>query len=62
MMEHIIAENDAGLQKDDRFHVYSSIGYAYYQQKQYEKATIWLQKSLTLYPTNKFVQGILAAM
>jgi tetratricopeptide (TPR) repeat protein len=33
---------------------YSAMGYAYMQQKNYLTARFWLEKSLTLYPTNKF--------
>jgi tetratricopeptide (TPR) repeat protein len=59
MMEDMLAENHEGLQKDDRFNVYSAIGYAYVQQKNYPQAKPWLEKSLTLYPTNKYVRALL---
>jgi tetratricopeptide (TPR) repeat protein len=57
MMEAIIKEAD--VQKDDEFNIYSSIGYAYIQQKKYSEAKYWLHKSLDLYPSNKYVQKLL---
>jgi tetratricopeptide (TPR) repeat protein len=59
MMEDILRQGEAAMDKDDRFNVYSAIGYAYVQQKKYREARPWLEKSLTVYPTNKFVQDIL---
>jgi tetratricopeptide (TPR) repeat protein len=59
MMEAIIRENEGIMQKDDRFNVYSAIGYAYLQQKNYGEAKPWLEKSLTLYPTNEYVGSML---
>jgi tetratricopeptide (TPR) repeat protein len=52
-------ENNADLQRDDRFNVYSAIGYAYIQQKKYQEARPWLEKALAIYPSNKFVRGLL---
>jgi tetratricopeptide (TPR) repeat protein len=60
MMEDIAARYDQDLHRDDRFNVYSAVGYAYVQQKKYAQARPWLQKSLEVYPTNKFVRGLLA--
>ena len=57
MMEAIITGAD--MQKDDKFNVYSSIGYAYIQMKKYAEARPWLLKALEVYPTNKFVQKLL---
>ncbi len=59
MMEDIVNNNSAGMQKDDRFNVLSAIGYAYFQQKKYTDAKPWLEKALEVYPTNKFVQNML---
>ncbi|MDR0723502.1 MAG: tetratricopeptide repeat protein [Treponema sp.] len=59
MMQDIIQEPEVVLQKDDRFNVYTAIGYAYYQQKHYGEARLWLQKALHIYPTNQFVQSML---
>jgi tetratricopeptide (TPR) repeat protein len=59
MMEDIVRQNEAVMDKDDRFNVYSAIGYAYIQQRKYREAKPWLEKSLTVYPTNKFVRDIL---
>ena len=58
MMEAIITEGD--MEKDDMFNVYSGIGYAYVQQKKYAEARPWLLKSLEVYPSNKYVQSLLA--
>jgi len=60
MMEAIISGGD--MQKDDKFNVYSAIGYAYSQQKKYTEARLWLQKSLEVYPTNKYAKKLLSEM
>jgi tetratricopeptide (TPR) repeat protein len=57
MMEDIIIQGN--MEQDDRFNVYSAIGYAYYQQKRYAEARPWFLKSLEIYPTNKYVRGLL---
>jgi len=57
MMKEILDNGD--LEKDDYFNVYSAIGYGYLQQKKYDDARPWLEKSLEVYPTNKFAAGLL---
>jgi tetratricopeptide (TPR) repeat protein len=57
MMEKIITGGD--MQRDDQFNVYSAIGYAYVQQKKFTEARPWCLKSLEVYPTNKYVRGLL---
>jgi tetratricopeptide (TPR) repeat protein len=57
MMSAILTGAD--LEKDDRFNVYSAIGYAYVQQKKYDEARPWLLKSLEVYPSNQFVLRLL---
>ncbi|MDR1128540.1 MAG: tetratricopeptide repeat protein [Treponema sp.] len=57
MMEEIVTGGD--MEQDDRFNVYSAIGYAYFQQKKYAEARPWFLKSLEVYPTNKYVRGLL---
>ena len=57
MMEAILQNGDTG--KDDLFNVYSAIGYGYVQQKKYGDARPWLQKSLEIYPTNKYAGELL---
>jgi tetratricopeptide (TPR) repeat protein len=57
LMEDIITSGD--MQRDDTFNVYSAIGYAYYQQKKFTEARPWFLKSLEVYPTNKYVRGLL---
>jgi tetratricopeptide (TPR) repeat protein len=42
------------LEKDDLFNVYSSLGYAYIQAKNKNAAREWIDKALSVYPTNKF--------
>jgi tetratricopeptide (TPR) repeat protein len=58
MMNAILTESD--MDKDDRFNVYTAIGYVYVQQKKYADARPWLQRSLEIYPTNKYAQSLLA--
>lgn len=48
--------------KDDKFNVISAIGYVYSLKKDKENAKLWLEKSLTLYPGNKFVKGLIDAL
>jgi tetratricopeptide (TPR) repeat protein len=57
MMEAILTGGD--MEKDDRFNVYSAIGYAHVRQKKYNEARPWLLKSLEIYPTNKFARSLL---
>jgi tetratricopeptide (TPR) repeat protein len=57
MMEEIITGGD--MERDDRFNVYSAIGYAYYQQKKFTEARPWFLKSLEVYPTNKYARNLL---
>ena len=44
----------ADLQKDDYFNVYSAMGYACIRLNRNQEALSWVQKSLVLYPSNKF--------
>ena len=60
MMEDIAGRYDRDLHRDDRFNVYSAIGYAYVQQKKYAEARPWLVRALGVYPTNQFAQSLLA--
>ena len=62
MMQDILNNYDNRLQKDDRFNVYSAIGYTFIQQKKKSDARPWLQKALEVYPTNKFVGNLLAGL
>jgi tetratricopeptide (TPR) repeat protein len=57
MMEDIATRGN--MEQDDRFNVYSASGYAYFQQKKYAEARPWFLKSLEVYPTNKYVKGLL---
>ena len=60
MLKAIPEETD--MQKDDRFNIYSSIGYTYMQQRNNAQARIWFERSLEIYPTNKYVQSLLAGL
>ena len=62
MMQAILSNFDNRLYKDDRFNVYSSIGYAYIQQKKKDDAKPWLIKSLQVYPDNKYIVKLLAGL
>ena len=57
MMKAVITEGD--MDKDDRFNVYSAIGYAYIKQRRHTDARPWLQKSLEIYPSNQFAAELL---
>jgi tetratricopeptide (TPR) repeat protein len=59
MLEDIIRGSEKTMTKDECFRAYSAMGYAYIQQKNYKAATPWLEKSLALYPANKFAGDLL---
>ena len=54
--------NASNMQKDDTFNVYVAIGYTHIQQKNNAQARVWLAKALEIYPTNKYVQSLLAGL
>jgi tetratricopeptide (TPR) repeat protein len=58
MMQDIITNYESEMPPDDLFNVYSSIGYGYLQQKKKADAKVWLQKSLEIYPANKYIRGL----
>jgi tetratricopeptide (TPR) repeat protein len=58
MMKAILEDGDMG--RDDRFNVYSAIGYGYLQMRRPADARPWLLQALELYPANRFVNGLLA--
>ena len=60
MMNAIPGESN--MQKDDMFNVYLAIGYAHLQQRNNTQARQWLLRSLEVYPTNKYVQSLLAKL
>jgi len=66
-------QTNAEMGKDDTFNVYSALGYAYIEQRKSARnraaieeagnqARVWLNRSLNIYPTNKFVQSLLAQL
>ena len=54
IMNEIISGNYE-LGKDDLFNVYTSLAYAYLRNKNKAEARIWIDKALTIYPSNKYV-------
>ena len=60
MLKAIPEETDP--QKDDLFNIYSSIGYTYMQQRNNAQARIWFEKSLEIYPTNRYIQELLEGL
>ena len=60
LLNAIITTSD--MDKANTFDVYSSLGYAYVQQRNSAQARLWLNRSLELYPTNKFVASLLAGL
>jgi tetratricopeptide (TPR) repeat protein len=61
MLEDIFRNSESALTKDEWFRAYAAMGYTYIQQKNYEAALPWLEKSLALYPKNKFAGELLRA-
>jgi tetratricopeptide (TPR) repeat protein len=58
-LSEILADSSVRMQKDDEFNIISSIGYAYYQIKNYVEAASWFTRALAVYPGNEFVAGML---
>jgi tetratricopeptide (TPR) repeat protein len=54
-----ILDGSYDLQKNDRFDVFSSIGYGYVRQKKTDQADVWIHKALEIYPTSKFALELL---
>jgi len=55
-------QNNSDMEKDDRFNVYLSLGYVYMQQKNNTQARIWFNRASEVYPTNKYVQSLIASL
>lgn len=62
MLQAILMYHNDRLQKDGRFNVYSSLGYASTLQKNNGDAKEWLSRALQVYPDNKFVGKMLAGL
>jgi len=62
MLQDILTNYDNRLYKDDRFNVYSSLGYVYKLQKKNDDAKTWFLKALDVYPDNKYVKSLLAGL
>ena len=54
MMKEILSGNYE-MQKDDLFNVYTALAYGYLRDKNKDEARIWIDKALTIYPSNKYV-------
>ena len=54
MMKEILSGN-YDMERDDLFNVYTALAYAYLRDKNKAEARIWIDKALTIYPTNKYV-------
>jgi tetratricopeptide (TPR) repeat protein len=59
MIEDILNAWDARLDKDDRFNVNIAIGYAYLEQKKFQEAAVWLNRALSVYPSNRYLRELL---
>jgi len=57
MMQSLLG--NSGMQKDNFFNVYVSIGFAYVRQRKYDEARPWLLRAQEIYPSNKFVTELL---
>jgi len=55
-------QNNSVMERDDEFNLYLAIGYGYMQQKNNTQAFLWLSKAADVYPTNKYVQSLLAKL
>ncbi|MDR2073081.1 MAG: hypothetical protein LBP60_06590 [Spirochaetaceae bacterium] len=55
MMKEILSGNYT-LQRDDLFNTYTALAYGYIQEKNSAEARNWINRALTIYPTNKFVK------
>jgi tetratricopeptide (TPR) repeat protein len=55
-------QTNGDLEKDDRFNLYLATGYGYMQQKNNAQARLWFSRAVEIYPTNKFVQSLLAKL
>jgi len=49
-----ILNGPVDMERDSYYNVYTALGYAYMRLNQNQEALSWIQKSLTLYPTNKY--------
>jgi hypothetical protein len=52
--------SNADMDIEDRFNVNSAIGYGYLQWRRSDDARPWLLRAKEIYPTNRFVAGLLA--
>jgi len=60
MMSAILTGCD--MEKDDMFNVNLAIGYAYVQMRNSAQARPWLTRALEIYPTNRYVQTLIAGL
>jgi len=55
-----ILNGQVDMEKDSYYNVYVALGYAHMRLDRYQEALSWVQKSLALYPTNKFALDLQA--
>ena len=55
-------QDNSDMEKDDMFNIYLAIGYGYMQQKNAAAARLWFSRASEVYPTNKYVQSLLAGL
>ncbi len=53
-MKEILLMPALEMEKDDEFNIISSIGYGYFQRKEYIEALPWIEAALAIYPNNVF--------
>jgi tetratricopeptide (TPR) repeat protein len=54
MMRDIL-DGDNDMEKDDLFNVYTALAYGYAKDKKKTEALYWIDKALSVYPSNQFV-------
>jgi tetratricopeptide (TPR) repeat protein len=61
LLNEIISKYDKDdmMQRDDHFNVYIALGFVYNEQKKKADARRWLEKALSVYPTNKYADKLL---
>ncbi|MDR3301017.1 MAG: hypothetical protein LBT01_00610 [Spirochaetaceae bacterium] len=57
MMEDILVASNMmeKMEKDDLFNVYTALAYGYTRDKKKAEALEWIERALSVYPSNKFV-------
>lgn len=53
------AEQMTNTEKDDLFNIYSGIGVAWQKMRKKDQARFWMNKALTIYPENIYIQRMI---